>query len=805
MKKYLAIAVLSFIFLVPGTARAAITSVTLTPASPTTLTNGRSYYLAGVPYEFRVQATDPAATGKTYWDRIVVDIRQGAVTQESFTINIGPDNAPSVTGVIVDSIVDQSGATYTNIDYRITVRFLWTCAFFTAGTNSVRATVYTDTAGNDVETKSLYFGVISAIRVLNFAQSGDASDGKITPWHANFNVTGRIVYYDAAAPTQIIANQVPVSEITAVALFRAKTAPVPAGPVDTTLPNTGTDNDVIFTIDQTFLGPGGRPGNLGVYRWDIRATMATGGVTEISGNTLDVRMDEVRIDSLLFEAGGGVDPTVPAPYYVRSVNVTGTRIRLRASMRSGVLPAGMAGNTSFTITTGANTYTLLVPNLAIERTVLIDPVPAVAPGANVEVNYTVSAISGGSYDGGQSLPARIVDAAGTDSRAYPCRWENHHPPGNNAAPFTGDGGFSSTATSFTVNWTPLSEAGPTYDHDFYTYRIYFKRSSDAVWTMVDRTVAGFASLGTIGTGICTVGSAANPLQVLTAYDYQISAEDVWGNEVILANRIQNSLTTTAFQVTASISDGISVYNNEHFNNPDPLARPVRDAGIKITLRITTSGGAPDKVSIIFAANDSDMAGAQHGVTGAFDNFLDVAFPADQLWTVPCLKVTANTYEGIISSENPLMQYGTNIRFIVATEKSGNTTYTDHTPDPPGPGDSWSDEWRFRVEKKAIFIPWPTRVLNNVMNAAMPCCYPAYFVPVASLVTIKVYDVKGRVIATLSDRVYRPGGQNIKDQGWCGYNKDNKRVGPGLYYIEIKAVTIGNKTVIDKMLKVVVAH
>lgn len=808
MKKYIAIIALACLFLAPQAARAAITSVTLTPAPPTTMSNGRAYYLAGVPYVFRVQATDPLATGKAYWNQIVVEIRQGLVARETFTVNIGADTGSS-TDVVFGPILDQSGGAYTNINYSITVSFRWDCAYFTAGNNNVFVTVSTDTAGSDTDNRGMYYGVISSIRVLNFVQSGEASDGKITPWHADFNVTGRIVYHDAGAPGLIISNQVPVSEINAVYLYRAKTLPIPAGAVDTGLANSGTDNDVIFTIDQSFLGPGGRPGNLGVYRWDIRANMATGGVTETSANTLDVRMDEVQIDNLVFEAGGGADPAAaPADYYIRSVNVTGTRIRLRASMRSGVAPAAMAGNTSFTITTGSNTYTLVIPNLASERTVLVDPLPAVAAGANVQVNYTVSAISGGSYDGGQSAANRIVDAAGTDSRAYPCRWENHHPPGNNAAPFTAAvGSPTPTAISFTLRWTPLSAGAANYDHDFYTYRVYYKKGSDTAWTILDRTVAGYGYLGTLGTGSCTVGSSSNQLEILTAYDYQVSAVDVWGNEVTVANRIQGSVTTTAFQVTASVSDGISSYGNDNFENRDPSVRQVRDTGIKITVRITTAGTLPDKVSIVFAGNDSDLAGAwpagQYGVTGTADDML--ALPAADRWSVSCIKVTANTYEGIISSKHPLVKYGTNVRFIVATEKSGVVTYTDHTPDAPGLGDWWTDEWRFRVQKKTIFIPWPTRVLNNVMTAELPCCFPAYFVPVDSLVTIKVYDIKGRVIATLSDRAYRPGGQNIKDLGWCGYNKDNRRVGPGLYYIEIKAVTVGNKTVIDKTMKVVVAH
>jgi hypothetical protein len=97
------------------------------------------------------------------------------------------------------------------------------------------------------------------------------------------------------------------------------------------------------------------------------------------------------------------------------------------------------------------------------------------------------------------------------------------------------------------------------------------------------------------------------------------------------------------------------------------------------------------------------------------------------------------------------------------------------------------------------------VLNNVMTTRLPCCYPAYFLAADALVSIKVYDVKGRVIAILADKQFRPGGQNIKDGGWCGRNKDNNRVGPGLYYIHITATSFFGKVVLDKTLKVVVEH
>jgi hypothetical protein len=217
---------------------------------------------------------------------------------------------------------------------------------------------------------------------------------------------------------------------------------------------------------------------------------------------------------------------------------------------------------------------------------------------------------------------------------------------------------------------------------------------------------------------------------------------------------------------------------------------------------------PSHVAAIIANNDSDIVGTtwpagQFGVTGTNDDILTL--PADQRWAISCTKVSPNIYEGYIPSEHPLVKYNTNIRLIIATTVGATVTYSDHTVETGPPGSYTGDEWRFRISKRVLLIPWPTRVLNNVLTAEMPCCFPAYYLTVASAVTIKVYDAKGRVISTLADQMYRPGGQNIKEMGWCGQNKDNRRVGPGLYYIHIKAVTIGDKVVLDKMMKVVVAH
>jgi hypothetical protein len=54
-------------------------------------------------------------------------------------------------------------------------------------------------------------------------------------------------------------------------------------------------------------------------------------------------------------------------------------------------------------------------------------------------------------------------------------------------------------------------------------------------------------------------------------------------------------------------------------------------------------------------------------------------------------------------------------------------------------------------------------------------------------------------------ILRKAGQNIKEQGWRGTNKYNKKLGIGLYYIHFKAKRVSDgKVILDSFQKVVVA-
>lgn len=823
MKKFLYFGIVFCLSCFASIAEAAITSTTLTPASPTTLSNGRAYYCAGVPYTFRIQSTDPLATGAAYW--------QSAATPPPHTINVVfpggssfyvdlPGGGYSGTNLTVDTVTDNSGGTYTNIDYTVVVRFHWNTTAVAAGANSIVATVTADNgATTGTSTRNFNFGIITQIQALNFVQDGDAADGMVNPWHDGFNLTGRVVYYYPGEILSTPVEQVDPGEISSVQLWRQL---LPAAAVNSGVVNSGTNSNFIFTIPG-LPTPYFSSLGLGTHTWSVRAIMNTptaGSTSVTAGGTLNIISDRIQVDAggLTFVNGGGVN-SPPQLYNVRSVNVAGTEMRLSARMQNS--GSAMAGTVTFVIQDGlGNSYTLQMANGATTGTVLLGPTPTAAQvpaGNNTDVSYTVQSVSGGAYGNiitanGQNVPGRILNSSG-----YACRWENGHWPGYGSTPFTAEAAVpTSTATSFRLQWTALSAAAAApYDADFYSYRVYFKRQADTAWLMLDGS--NTPALGVIGAGTIAfdVGGVANPLEPLTPYDYRVSAIDVFGNEVPLASQISGNVTTSALTVEATVTDGISIFNNNSFGVPtvdppptNPLSHIVRKTAIKVTVYLVTAGTAPEQVNIVIANNDSDLPG-QFG-TGTVDDIVDNVAPGHLVdgvsrWTIPCTKVTANTYEALIPSEHTLMALETNIRFIVDSVVGGVHNYYDHTPDTAPPGSWTADEWRFRVAQPVLFIPFPTRILNNVLTAQMPCCYPAFFLAVDSLVTIRVYDVKGRIIATLCENLYRPGGQNIKDLGWCGRNKNNNRAGPGLYYIHIKAVTFGNRTVLDKKMKVVVRH
>jgi flagellar hook assembly protein FlgD len=73
--------------------------------------------------------------------------------------------------------------------------------------------------------------------------------------------------------------------------------------------------------------------------------------------------------------------------------------------------------------------------------------------------------------------------------------------------------------------------------------------------------------------------------------------------------------------------------------------------------------------------------------------------------------------------------------------------------------------------------------QNVPNPFNPVTEIAYHVPRESEVTIRLYDVAGRVVATLVDGVVKPGRHETV---WHGTNGAGEPVGSGVYFCTMEA-------------------
>jgi len=807
-----------------GKSRGTINSVTLTPANPTLLSNGLSYYLAGKAYIFTVQVTDPDVAA---WGDIT-DVRVTIPNSVNIVVALNPGGTGNRLGDISSSTgpVDVIQAnipvidTPNNFTVTLGIRFRWDTAEsnWAAARSIVGSATTTVPANNTLtNTKLVSYGVNSSIRILNFAQDGDASDGRVNPWHTAFNVTGTIVYDVPGASSTDAVHLVAdagAGEYNAAGaeLYRNGNATGHTDAAPAALSITVTAEWFIT------LGWATAAGN---HNWTVRVTMNTAGGPETSTNTLAINCDRIEVTLIEFINGGGVGPTGPifkADYY-RNVNVPGTQIRVTAELDNAGTP--MVGNTYIVFqdnSASSNQFTVLIANGQPQGVVNITypAVPADVPdNATTALTYTAIRVYGGAYDGdiaaaeGQDNPADIPQPI------HPTfYWDSNDPPGANGTNFTAWIGQTQTSFSFTINWTPLTEGAPDLDADFYTYRIYHKSAASSTWLVVDRNTTGYATLGTINTGSVSISG----LSPITIYNYYLTAVDVFGQEVVFdtvtgADQAYEDapaanpdgdyfgkIATAAVTILTDITDGVDEYDDDSFTgNISATTRPVRKSAIRV--RFSISGGTEvDAVNIIVAADPG--ANLVNISTGQL-----IGVEGTDYWKYSCTNPFPNSWVGYIPETNPLMAIGSNVKFIIGLIKSGVEVYADHDSEGEAPpGDPNNYEWNFAVVKQTTFKPWPVRILNNVITKKHPVAYPSYYLSDDAYVTIRVFDIKGRQVVTLLDNAYRRGGQNIKERGWRGDNKAQRKLGVGLYYIQIRAKRASDgKVILNKFRKVVMAR
>lgn len=788
MNRYIITTILTgLIFSWATSAHATITSVVLTPANPTVLSMGNGYYVAGKAYTFTVQVVDPDLTAWNQIQEVVLTIPNSTNIQLQVT-NISGAGGGNHTLTIVSGTVGCASSiagTWNNFTVTFTITVQWNTqeSAWTLNQNVVASATTTNPANNTLtDTKQVSYGVCASIRILNFSQDGVAADGMVNPWHSAFDVTGTIVYNvpgaAAADAVHLVADAGGV-EITNAELRRNGIE---------TVANDGDETDglTLTVAVEYFYNLDTTPpySQLGDHAWTVRITCTTAGGPEVSNNSLTINCDVVEITNIEIINGGGKDSLLN---YWRSVNVPGTQIRVTAQLQNA--GTSVVGNTTVRIQDSeGNNTDVEIPN-GQPNAIANITYPVVVAQTTDTITYQAVSISGGAYDDEQNILGRIPQVA--TRTVY---WDNADPPGVNASPFTTYNGYSQTATTITVNWAALPNAA-TVDGDFDSYRIYYRESPAGTWFMIDRTI--IAALGNVATTQATITG----LTPLTNYDIRISAVDVFGYEVALANQIYDTISTTATSIEVSITDGITVWNAATFGTA-ATDRLVRNTAIRVNITIITAADLPDVVNIIAALGDYNV-GANLIVGGVIDPSLTEGVDYYRIFTT---RTGPNTWVGYVPTTNPLIALGNSVRFIIETIKSGITTYSDsdsETESPPGdPNDS---EYSFSVTLQPQFTPWPTRILNNVITSKNPICYPAYYLTDDAYVTITVYDIKGRPVAKLLDNAFRKGGQNIKEGGWSGTNKSNNKLGVGLYYIHIQAKRSSDgKVILNSFQKVVIA-
>jgi hypothetical protein len=814
--------------------RGTITSITLTPANPTTMSNALGYYLAGKAYVFTVNVVDPDVTA---WNQIT-DVRitianaPNIVVRNTAAFGVGAaplaaDTAFAVT--IVSGTVDATGlvtagSTYNNFTAQFTITFRWDtpASVWAAGRNITgSATTNNPSVNTLTDTRLLSYGVGSTIRIVGFAQSGDAADGRVTPWHPAFNVTGTIAYNipgAVAADAVHLVADAGAGEIAVITLLHSGGSTIADDDNDETSLNIPVPAEWMNDTPGWVNARGNRT-------WSIQTTMNTPGGPETSANTLAINCDRIQITNIQFLGGGGVNPGVR---YYRGVNLPGTQVRVTAQLEFAGTP--MVGNTTIRIgeytgadnPTGATSDVVIANGQTIGVAALTYPPGAATPaGDTTPLRYGAIRVFGGSYDGanagavGQYIddfapltpsPIRITQPA---YPAYIIYWDNEDPPGDNGAEFTPFDAAQPTATSLTFTWTALDPMTHD-DHDFYSYRIYYRENGTLPWITIDRNTGGFAALANIATNTASIQG----LVPLTTYDYFISAVDVFGNEVYILSPASvihgapgpnwGEVQTLALSILAEVTDGIANYLDASFTaNQLPSARPVRVTAIRVRFHITgTADTLPETVNMIVAQEP----GGGDLISGG------IVDPGAMPWyRINCVKTGPNTWTGYIPDTNPLIAIGTDVRFVIEMIRGASTTYADHNSElevpagipPVTPNDY---EWNFNVITPTTFQPWPTRILNNVITDKDPVAYPAYYLSEDAYVTIKVFDIKGRPVTTLLDNAFRKGGQNIKEGGWRGDNKANRKLGVGLYYIQIEAKSVSSgKVILNSFQKVVMAR
>ncbi|MGL4370795.1 MAG: fibronectin type III domain-containing protein, partial [Spirochaetota bacterium] len=747
----------SLVILLCIPASAALTSVNLSAASPTMMSDGKGYYLAGQSYTFTVNALNSGATafsGAGNYSEFRLRIPTSAGNLDFYTVT-GTGAATVTTASYASATVTNNGV-WTNLTVTYIVTFKWTVPAWSNSTRTVTGLVTANDGTVLSDTQSAAYGFASDISVVSFAQTGQAADGYISPSHATFDVSGVIVYDLPGTAQESASDYVNDGYISSASLILQTLGTTYSGLTRSSGAFTQTVPAAAITT------PGG-------YRWYVSAVTSDG--TETSMNSLNLECNEARVTGIVFTGGLGRGPTSAGDdynvSYYRGYNLSGTNITLSAAMKSNGLAgnAAMRGDTAFNVhmTDGTSSYDFAV-TIASGKSSATAEIPysdtdvaanvglEVASGSTVAWTYSVTSITGG-----VCTLAQTTDGNGT-AVTESIYWDNADAPSSNALGAVTVTGILPAATSVTVYWTPIAYTGA--DADFYEYRIHFREASGQwkIWDGEDDSTLRWPASNlsqhiASGAKYTTIPN----LKIFTDYEYYITAIDIFGNEITETNAgplaAVRTFRTLPYSISVALSDGITGYQNASFADLTPSVRTLRTANIKVELSIIAAVEMPETVKVWYTTSASDAS--QDIVDVATQTVRTGAFSAAgiPLYSVVAEKTAPNKWAAYIPTSTGLLVNGAAIRFVVETEKNEIPAFSDSTSELTNPNPN-NGEWTFCVAGTADFTPYPVKILNNVITSSNPLAYPAYYLTADAYVTIRIFDIKGRQVATILDDAFR---------------------------------------------------
>lgn len=520
---------------------------------------------------------------------------------------------------------------------------------------------------------------------------------------------------------------------------------------------------------------------------------------------------DVTITNIQFYNGGGKGPTYSgdnySSSYYRGWGQPGTTIKVSAVMDVDGSSSPMYGsvNCTVTYTDGSNsgTFTVTISNGSNTGQAQV-PYSAswIASNATTAVTYTVTSISGTFVDS--------LDSSSSNS----ILWDRSDPPDDGSFPPTSlsEIGIDTTTSTCKLSWTPVSTAtGSFYNNDFYEYRVKFREYSDdgsnkwRTWSGTNDPTLRLVSNNptpapdsnsslhfTNGKKYTTLSN----LKIFTQYEFYIEAVDVFGN-VSASPAEPYIFTTQPYSVQVTLSDGITEYS-DFSDLTDPTLRTLRASNIEATMTISSADSSPEGVRVWFTATDDST-----NIVSDEMEINSAAFAEDTLFSVEAKAVDSGVWVAYLSSDTAAITLGNSVRMVIEVDSANDLVFTDKDASDLNPND---DEWTFYIGTSTDYGEKPAQILNNVITNQNPRAYPSYYLSEDGYVTITVYDIKGRKVATILDDAFRRGGQNIKENGWRGTNRSGRKLGIGLYYIRIKAKSAtSGKTILNKVKKVVVAR